>query len=159
WICSPRASRSPAWSESHSSINCEALISVWVLKAEDHQDHVLPERQGLGKGAFIPAEPAAKGQGDVLLAIDRIGHRRPGEGGPGLEAPKLLHGVLVVGRYLAHDIAHEDEAAVSAQHSGIGRIVGLQLLHGVAGADIDPAEKAVADLAVGIEDVPHDRLD
>src|SRR5262249_50912006 len=76
----------------------------------------------------------------------------------GFKAPQFLHGVLIEGRYLAHDVAHEEQAAVGAQHAGIGRIVGLKLLHGVAGAHIDAAEQAVAYLAVGIAHAALDRL-
>ena len=34
----------------------------------------------------------------------------------------------------------------------------LKLLHGAAGADIDPAEQAMAHLAVRVQHVAHDRL-
>src|SRR5262252_5541730 len=113
-------------------------------KPEHHQDHILPELGRFRKRPFVAAAPAASDQGHILFAVDRISHWRTGECGAGLEAPQLLHGVLIEGRYLAHDVAHEDEAAVGAQYARIGRIIGLELLHSVAGAHIDAAEQAVA---------------
>src|SRR5262249_28945702 len=135
-----------------------AVPAEGASEPEHHQDHVLPELGRLRKGAFVPAEPAAEDQRDILFAVHRICHRRAGERGAGFEAPQLGHGVLIECRYLAHDVAHEKQAAVGAQHTRIGRIVGLEFLHRVAGANVDAAEQAVAHFAVGIAHAPLDWL-
>ena len=72
--------------------------------------------------------PAAKRHGDILRAIDRIGHRITRELGARIEAPQLLHAVLVEGRYPAHDIAHEKESPGGAQNARIKFDVNAQFL-------------------------------
>src|SRR5581483_11127754 len=65
--------------------------------------------------------------GNVLLAVDCVGHRRRVHTGAKIDAPKLLQRFGIVGRERAVDMAGEDEVASGREHASevrIGELLG-----------------------------------
>src|SRR6266481_7212513 len=71
---------------------------------------------------------------NVLLAADTIGHRRSRDRGAEVEAVHLLEGFGVISRELTGHVSGEQQAAVGAEHAGLGRRLERYLVDDLAGA-------------------------
>src|SRR5215813_13251422 len=95
------------------------------------------ERRRLGAGPV-----GAGGDGDVLLAVDRVADGRRAEAATGVEAPQLLQRLAVIGDERTLPQAVEDEIAAGREHASPLRQVGARHGFGLARHRIERLDAA-----------------
>src|SRR5262249_58169655 len=80
---------------------------------------------------------ATGNDGDDLLAVDRVGDRRPLDRNPGVDLPQLGQAVVAVGRHRTVEIAAEHHAAGGVEYARQILIGQLLLVDNFLGIDVE----------------------
>src|SRR5712692_4100042 len=83
---------------------------------------------------------AARRDGDVLLALHRVGHRGQIDAGPGLVLPQQLSALGVQGLEQAVALAEEHQSPGGGERAADERLLGVVLPRDLAGVDVDRRE-------------------
>src|ERR1700722_9225611 len=102
--------------------------------------HFLQLRRALDE-PLVPGAAHADQNGDILLAIDREGHRRRAHAAAGVELPQTLQGLRIERVHRTRRVSGELQVR-SRQDSGEIRELRLMLAQDLAGRDVDRCDAA-----------------